>query len=93
MHSDPFLFLLHWYALQCNGVWEHDHGIRLETIDNPGWQAYISVQGTNLEDKNFEKVSIKRSVKDWFFYSQLRRFQSIRSFANISEMASRKYNS
>ena len=26
-----------WYADLCNGDWEHTGGIKIETLDNPGW--------------------------------------------------------
>jgi hypothetical protein len=26
-----------WYGAQCNGSWEHTYGIKIETLDNPGW--------------------------------------------------------
>lgn len=32
-----------WYARQCDGDWEHASGIRIESTDNPGWQATIQL--------------------------------------------------
>jgi len=29
-------FLQEWYLEQCNGDWEHEFGIKIETLDNPG---------------------------------------------------------
>jgi hypothetical protein len=26
-----------WYAEQCDGDWEHQFGVSVETLDNPGW--------------------------------------------------------
>ncbi|GHB54781.1 hypothetical protein GCM10010331_48120 [Streptomyces xanthochromogenes] len=26
-----------WYSAQCNGDWEHEWGIKIDTLDNPGW--------------------------------------------------------
>ncbi len=42
-------FLCTWYVSQCNGTWEHQHGITIETTDNPGWWVKISVP--NILDK------------------------------------------
>ena len=28
-------FLQSWYQSQCDGDWEHEFGIRIETLDNP----------------------------------------------------------
>jgi hypothetical protein len=25
-----------WYKSNCNGLWEHQFGLRIETLDNPG---------------------------------------------------------
>jgi hypothetical protein len=36
-------WLEQWYFRQCNGDWEHTHGIIIETLDNPGW----AVQGVS----------------------------------------------
>lgn len=30
-----------WYQRQCDGNWEHQHGIKVETLDNPGWHVEI----------------------------------------------------
>ena len=32
-----FQRLQKWYKSQCNGDWEHSFGIKIETLDNPGW--------------------------------------------------------
>ena len=32
--------LENWYAGQCNGVWEHGCGVRIDTLDNPGWRPH-----------------------------------------------------
>lgn len=45
-----------WFAKQCNGEWEHDHGISVESTDNPGWWVKISLRGTSLEGKPFDEV-------------------------------------
>jgi hypothetical protein len=38
-----------WYAAQCNGDWEHTGGVRVTTIDNPGWLVTVSLVGTQFE--------------------------------------------
>jgi len=45
-----------WYAAQCDGDWEHQHGIRIESLDNPGWWVKIDLQGTTLAGKSFPPV-------------------------------------
>jgi hypothetical protein len=39
--SDDIQVLDDWYQRNCNGLWEHHGGIRIETCDNPGWLATI----------------------------------------------------
>lgn len=55
-----------WYELQCNEDWEHIYGIKLETLDNPGWKLEISLMDTALEEKLFKQIEIARSETDWF---------------------------
>jgi hypothetical protein len=54
-----------WYFEQCDGDWEHGYGIRIETIDNPGWSVIICVENTDVQDKLFEIVNIERHENDW----------------------------
>ncbi len=46
---NELLELQSWFVNQCNGVWEHEHGISIETTDNPGWLVKIDLVGTALE--------------------------------------------
>lgn len=58
-------WLSNWYKLNCNGDWEHTYGIRIETLDNPGWLVEIDLVETSCEGM---KISIKseKSEDDWF---------------------------
>jgi len=47
--EDQLGWLERWYQEQCDGEWEHDCGITIETLDNPGWLVKIDVQGLELE--------------------------------------------
>jgi len=64
--------LENWYFSQCNGNWEHQYGITIGTLDNPGWRIEIDLSGTELETKSFnvyEKGTSARSIvddPDWF---------------------------
>lgn len=44
-----------WYAAQCNGSWEHQAGIRIESCDNPGWWVKINLKGTALGGREFAR--------------------------------------
>lgn len=54
-----------WYGSQCNGEWEHEYGVEVETIDNPGWSLRIDLKGTSLADKPYERQAIHRSEHEW----------------------------
>lgn len=63
---DAFQFLQSWYKLQCNGEWEHQCGITLESLDNPGWRIQISLAETELENEGFARVDFEASDSDWY---------------------------
>ncbi len=67
MNNDLFLWLLDWYHSQFNGEWEYKHGINIYTLDNPGWNIQIDVQGIDVERKVFRKILLERSKNDWLF--------------------------
>ena len=54
-----------WYQEQCNGDWEHQYGVKIETLDNPGWDVSIDLHGTRMVTVRFEEVHIERSETDW----------------------------
>ncbi len=45
-----------WFSAQCDGDWEHQQGIRIESLDNPGWRLSIDLVDTELEERSFETV-------------------------------------
>ncbi|WP_035983380.1 immunity 53 family protein [Bradyrhizobium sp. STM 3843] len=51
---DHLTWLTRWYASQCNGSWEHQNGVKLDTLDNPGWILTINLEETDLENRQFE---------------------------------------
>lgn len=57
-----------WYAGQCDGDWEHSYGIRLETLDNPGWRMTIDLRRTDCEIESTPKQAIDRSDRDWLHW-------------------------
>jgi hypothetical protein len=56
-----------WYAGYCDGEWEHQYGIRIETLDNPGWLLHIDLNGTDLEGVEFAELVRQNpaNVDDW----------------------------
>jgi hypothetical protein len=65
MKNGSLEWLLNWFYEHCDGDWEHDEGIQIGTLDNPGWYLTINLQDTELETKNFERIVIERSENDW----------------------------
>ena len=57
--------LQEWYVAQCNGQWEHDRGVMVEALDDPGWQIAVDLAGTDLEDTPFEEFVVERPGDDW----------------------------
>lgn len=62
---DVLTWLQAWYSAQCDGDWEHGSGIKIETLDNPGWWVEIDLEGTSLEAAQLERVEMRRSADDW----------------------------
>lgn len=58
-------WLQSWFNQQCNGLWEHMDGIRIEILNNPGWLLDISLIDTKYEDKKFESIKDYRTETDW----------------------------
>ncbi|GAB2777907.1 Imm53 family immunity protein [Amycolatopsis magusensis] len=61
----PFQFLQDWYADQCNGDWEHEFGIRMGTLDNPGWWFEVDLVDTDLEQRVLAKTSAEPGPGRW----------------------------
>jgi hypothetical protein len=57
--------LENWYLSNCDGEWEHQYGITIESLDNPGWRVLIDLTGTKLERINFEKINNTESESEW----------------------------
>jgi hypothetical protein len=57
-----------WYAGQCNGEWEHGSGVRIDTLDNPGWRVRISLRDTKKESSGLKRIRIDRTDIDWIQY-------------------------
>ena len=53
------------YQSHCNDDWEHTYGIKIDTLDNPGWSVFMDLAETDLEDITFDTVEIERSEEDW----------------------------
>jgi hypothetical protein len=57
--------LQEWYLRYCNDDWEHQYGVSIDTLDNPGWSLKIDLKGTDLEKEKMDPIEIHRSEEDW----------------------------
>ena len=61
----PLRRLQRWYANQCDGEWEHDYGVDIGTLDNPGWTLRVDLTGTPLAGRSFGRLENHRGEHDW----------------------------
>jgi hypothetical protein len=61
MEMDTLTWLQQWYRSRCDGEWEHQNGVRIETLDNPGWSVVADVG----RDQSPAPISEERSIDDW----------------------------
>lgn len=53
---DDLAWLMQWYLAQCDENWEHEFGVTIDTLDNPGWSLLVDLDGTALEGVQFTPV-------------------------------------
>ena len=51
-----FRDIIEWYQSHCDDSWEHQYGVRLETLDNPGWQLTVDLIHTDLQGRTMIEV-------------------------------------
>ena len=61
---DELQQLQKWYSSQCNQDWEHSFGVKIDTLDNPGWTLEIDFRETNLAERAFAAFSRGNSEDD-----------------------------
>lgn len=62
-------WLEEWYASQCDGEWEHENGLKISTVDNPGWFIEIDLTLTEIESLEILNDTIENGENDWYFYN------------------------
>jgi hypothetical protein len=60
--DDVLSQLQQWYARRCDGDWEHQFGVKIDSLDNPGWRVTIDLAGTDLDGRPFEPL--ERGLED-----------------------------
>ena len=46
-------WLAEWFQGQANEKWEHEYGIKIATLDNPGWSLRVDLVDTSLRSASF----------------------------------------
>ena len=54
-----------WYQSNCDTNWEHVYGVKIDTLDNPGWGVKINLSDTPLGGKEFKEIYINNGDNDW----------------------------
>jgi len=66
---DEIKWLEKWYFSMCNGDWEHLYGVKIDTIDNPGWRIRIDLRETKYEKVQMSSIKCDKGPDDWYFCS------------------------
>jgi hypothetical protein len=83
---DAITLLQAWYSARCNGDWEHQWGIKIDTLDNPGWMLQIDLMETKAEQRTLEPNTIERSEQDWIIYwVENKKFKAAMGPGNLAE--------
>ncbi|HEY4358468.1 MAG TPA: immunity 53 family protein [Acidobacteriaceae bacterium] len=78
--------LQQWYLDQCDGDWEHHYGVKIDTLDNPGWTLKVDLTGTSAEDHLLDRVTIERTENDWIHYRvENKQFMAAMGPQNLTE--------
>ena len=86
MACDLLHFVQDWYSQHCDGDWEHQHGVEIGTLDNPGWRLFVDLTDTALEGRRLERQYVERSPEDWLrFWSDGEQFQAAAGPKNLIE--------
>lgn len=54
-----------WYHNQCDGTWEHQYGVSIDTLDNPGWVVLVDLVGTDMQSVQMEPIIEENTEDDW----------------------------
>lgn len=85
--ENVFEWVQTWYQSQCDGDWEHEYGIKIDTVDNPGWYVVINLMGTECEGHHFSPAESEIDDTDWYFcLTRSNNFEASCSPCNLSKV-------
>ena len=90
---DPLTRLQSWYAARADAEWEHGFGVRVVTIDNPGWMVSIDLAGTAQAAHVVDGITLERSENDWVqVWKEDLRLEGVCSPEDLGELLDRLMN-
>ena len=66
---DILKWLEEWYHSNCDGDWEHQYGIKINSLDNPGWEVVIDLSEMSRNFDDIEYKLVENNEFDWIGYS------------------------
>jgi hypothetical protein len=75
MNMNAITELQQWYLSQCNDDWEHSYGVKIDTLDNPGWSLVIDLENTELESSSFETVDLNMESDNKWIHCEVKNKQ------------------
>jgi len=68
MKNSTLKWIEDWYKSNCDGDWEHGYGIKIETLDNPGWLIHIDLIKTSFGNNDLDISSAKKDENNWYWW-------------------------
>jgi hypothetical protein len=65
MKNSTLTWLQEWYADHSRGREVEGNGILIQTLEKPEWLIKINLSFSFLNSKQFEDITIQRSIHDW----------------------------
>jgi len=61
-------WIQNWFNEQCDGDWEHDQTIKIESLDNPGWSVEIDFNYTDVDKEDIAWKVYESAENNWIGY-------------------------
>lgn len=65
MNDDLIAWLQSWCVENCDEDREHQNGVQIRTLDNPGWRVIIDLEDTTLEYMPFATIDMEKAEDNW----------------------------
>lgn len=63
---DSITILQQWYECNCNNNWEHENGVKIESLDNPGWSISLDLTDTPLDGLIYSVNKQSINTDKWY---------------------------